>query len=98
MENVVILCDHLEYFTAIWYNLRPIGIVCGNLVDFYVLVCLDQEKSGNPGVDHKLGTRLLLFRRYKIFSFVYGSHFHNKYILSLFYLYPVHTYMYMMRC
>jgi hypothetical protein len=26
MENVVILYDHLEYFEAIWYNLRPFGI------------------------------------------------------------------------
>jgi hypothetical protein len=23
MENVVIFCDHLEYFTAIWYDLWP---------------------------------------------------------------------------
>jgi hypothetical protein len=48
MENVVIFYDHLEYFTAIWYNLWPFGIVCGNLVYFYVLICLDREKSGNP--------------------------------------------------
>jgi hypothetical protein len=46
-----ILYDHLEYFTAIWYNLWPIGIACGHLVYFYVLVCLDQEKSGNPGLN-----------------------------------------------
>jgi hypothetical protein len=38
----------LEYFTAFWYNLQPFGIVCGHLVYFSVLVCLDQEKSGNP--------------------------------------------------
>jgi hypothetical protein len=25
MENVVIFHDHLEYFTAIWYNLWPFG-------------------------------------------------------------------------
>jgi hypothetical protein len=24
--------DHLEYFTAIWYNLLPFGIFCGRLV------------------------------------------------------------------
>jgi hypothetical protein len=24
----------MEYFTAIWYNLRPFGIVCGDLVYF----------------------------------------------------------------
>jgi hypothetical protein len=49
MENVVIFFDHLEYFAAIWYNIWPFGIVCGHLVYFYVLVCLEQEKSGNPG-------------------------------------------------
>jgi hypothetical protein len=31
-------------FTAIWYNLWPFGIVCGHLVYFPILVCLDQEK------------------------------------------------------
>jgi hypothetical protein len=49
MENVVIYYDHLKYFTATWYNLWPFGIVCGQLVYFYVLVCLYREKSGNPG-------------------------------------------------
>jgi hypothetical protein len=29
-------------------NLQPFGIVCGHLVCFSVLVCLDLEKSGNP--------------------------------------------------
>jgi phosphotransferase system glucose/maltose/N-acetylglucosamine-specific IIC component len=33
-ENVVIFYDHLEYFTAIWYNLWPFGIFCGYLVFF----------------------------------------------------------------
>jgi hypothetical protein len=47
MKNVVIFYDHLEYFTDIWYNLRSFGIAFGNLVYFYVLVSLDQEKSGN---------------------------------------------------
>jgi cytosine/uracil/thiamine/allantoin permease len=46
MVNVVIFYDHLEHFTAIWYNLWPFGTVCGHLV--YFLVCLEQEKSGNP--------------------------------------------------
>jgi hypothetical protein len=27
MENVGMLYDHLEYFTAIWYNLRQFGII-----------------------------------------------------------------------
>jgi hypothetical protein len=48
MENVVIFYDHLEFVTAIWYNLWPFSKVCGHLVYFSVLVCLDQEKSGNP--------------------------------------------------
>jgi hypothetical protein len=34
LEIVVIFYDHLEYITAIWYNLRPFGIVCGHLVYF----------------------------------------------------------------
>jgi hypothetical protein len=34
MENVVIIYDHLEYFTAIWYNLWPFGIVIGHLLYF----------------------------------------------------------------
>jgi hypothetical protein len=48
MENVVRFYDHLEYFMVIWYDLWPFGIVCGHLVYFSFLVCLDQEKSGNP--------------------------------------------------
>jgi hypothetical protein len=27
MENVVIFYDHVKYFTAIWYNLLPFGVV-----------------------------------------------------------------------
>jgi hypothetical protein len=34
MENVVIFYDHLEHFTAIWYNLWPFGKVCSHLVYF----------------------------------------------------------------
>jgi hypothetical protein len=50
MANVVIYFDRLEYFTAIWYNLWPFVINCGPLAYFPTLVCLDQEKSGNPGL------------------------------------------------
>jgi hypothetical protein len=50
MENIVIFYDHFEYFLVIWYNLWPFGIVCGHMVCFPVLVCLDQEKSGNTGL------------------------------------------------
>jgi hypothetical protein len=35
IENVVTFYDHLKYFTAIWYNLQPLGIVCGHLVHFF---------------------------------------------------------------
>jgi hypothetical protein len=51
LQRNMLLCifyDHLDYFTVIWYNLWPFGIVCGLLVFFPRLVCLDQEKSGNP--------------------------------------------------
>jgi hypothetical protein len=51
MVNFVIFYDHLEYFTAIAYILQPFGLVCGPLVYFPNLECLDQEKSGNPGTD-----------------------------------------------
>jgi hypothetical protein len=52
MENVSIFYCYLQYFAAIWNNLRPYSVVCGHLVSFPpVLVCFDQEKSGNPGSD-----------------------------------------------
>jgi hypothetical protein len=35
MENVGMFYDHLEYFTAIWYNLGPFGIFCSHLVYFF---------------------------------------------------------------
>jgi hypothetical protein len=54
MENIGYIFVQWEYFTAIWYNLWPFGIVCGFLVYiFAVLVCLDQEKSGSPGTGGK---------------------------------------------
>jgi hypothetical protein len=33
---------------AIWCKFRLFGIVGGHLVYFSGLICLDQEKSGNP--------------------------------------------------
>jgi hypothetical protein len=41
---------------TIWYTLWPFDIVCGQFgivcghfgINYPVLVCLDQEKSGNP--------------------------------------------------
>jgi hypothetical protein len=50
--------EMLVYFMTIWnilwpfgIILWPFGIVCGHLVYFSIFVCLDQEKSGNPGPD-----------------------------------------------
>jgi hypothetical protein len=49
--------ENVGMFVTIWNILRPFGIICGSLVYFvviwyifHVLVCLDQEKSGNPDV------------------------------------------------
>jgi hypothetical protein len=48
----------LVYFMIIWNIFRPLGVflwpfgaVCGHFVHIFfpVLVCLDLEKSGNPG-------------------------------------------------
>jgi hypothetical protein len=50
-KTLCIFNDHWDYFTAIWYNKWPFGISNGHLVYFFrVLVCLHQEKSGNPAV------------------------------------------------
>jgi hypothetical protein len=68
MKNVSIFYDHLEYFTAIWYNLWPFGTVCGHLVYIskFWYICLDQEKSGNnvtvADVFEKVLTRFPKFR------------------------------------
>jgi hypothetical protein len=35
MVNVGILCDHLEYFMAIWYNLWPFWYSLWSLVIFF---------------------------------------------------------------
>jgi hypothetical protein len=40
----------IENMFTFYGQLQPFGIVCGNLVYFSVLVCLDLEKSGNPGL------------------------------------------------
>jgi hypothetical protein len=48
MENIGIFYVHLEYFTAIWYNLWPFGNVDAFWYIFprFGILCL--EKSGNP--------------------------------------------------
>jgi hypothetical protein len=48
MENFVIFYDNLEYFTAIWHNVRQFGIVCGRLVYFSQFGMLGQRKIWQP--------------------------------------------------
>jgi hypothetical protein len=48
-ENAGKFYGHWEYFTAIWYNLRPLGNVVVNWYTFPRFGTLCQEKSGNPG-------------------------------------------------
>jgi hypothetical protein len=48
MENIVIFIDRLEYFTAIWYNLWPLLIVCGDWVFFYVFGMFGPRKIWQP--------------------------------------------------
>jgi hypothetical protein len=50
-----IIYDHSVY-VIYWYSLWSFGIF------FLVLVCLDQEKSGNPG--QKLSTGMLIMTRH----------------------------------
>jgi hypothetical protein len=56
MVNVGILYDHLEYFTAIWYDLWPFGIVCGHLLHyiFSQFGMFGPKKSGNPAREHEM--------------------------------------------
>jgi hypothetical protein len=42
MVNVGMFYDHLELFVDIWDSLGPLGIICGHLLYFSNLVCLDQ--------------------------------------------------------
>jgi hypothetical protein len=48
MENVVIFYDYLDYFTAIWYNFWPFGIVCGHLVYFLRFGMFGPRKIWQP--------------------------------------------------
>jgi hypothetical protein len=45
MKNVCIFYDHLEFFTAIWYNLWPFGTVGGHLVFFSNFCMFGTRKS-----------------------------------------------------
>jgi hypothetical protein len=49
MENAVIFYDHMEYFTAIWYNFGLlVYIVCGHLVYFLCLGMFGPRKIWQP--------------------------------------------------
>jgi hypothetical protein len=48
MVNVGMFYDHLEYFMAIWYNLWPLGIVCGHLLYFPRLGMFGPRKIWQP--------------------------------------------------
>jgi hypothetical protein len=48
MEKNSIFYDHLEYFTAILYNLWPFGIVCGHLVYFSRFGMFGQRQIWQP--------------------------------------------------
>jgi hypothetical protein len=71
MENVGVYYDHVEYFTAIWYNLWPFVKNCGHLVFFPTLLCLDREKSGNPAADRCFHLNVhSMLKKHFIFIFV----------------------------
>jgi hypothetical protein len=48
MENVGIFYDHFEYFTPIWYNSWPLGIVGGHLVYFSLFGMFGPRKIWQP--------------------------------------------------
>jgi hypothetical protein len=55
MENAGMFYIHLEYFTVIWYILRPFGYVVVIWYIFPRFGILCQEKSGNPAADARQG-------------------------------------------
>jgi hypothetical protein len=67
MKNVCIFYDHLEYFTAILYNLWPFGTVSGHLVYFSNFCMFGPRKiwqpwtegSENPLLNVQLTNRIL---------------------------------------
>jgi hypothetical protein len=56
LKDVGMFYGYLVYFTSIWYNLWPFGIICGHLVYFSRFGVFGPRKSGNP-VD-EVSTRL----------------------------------------
>jgi hypothetical protein len=56
-KNVRILYDHLEYFTAIRYNLLPFGIVYGHLVYFSRFGMFGARKIWQPWIGEEIWIR-----------------------------------------
>jgi hypothetical protein len=55
IENVVTFYDHLEYFTALWYNLQPLGIASGHLVYFFCFGMFGPRKIWQPCIGGGVG-------------------------------------------
>jgi hypothetical protein len=62
-----IFYNHLEYFTASCHNLGPFVLVCYHLVHFPRLVCLDLEKSCNPGSNVNINIQITDRQNVKIY-------------------------------
>jgi hypothetical protein len=73
MEKVGMFYDHLEYFTAIWYNLWPFGKVCGHLVYFFQFGMFGPRKIWQPCpyVDHGI---FILLKNYPLYHGGIRSH------------------------
>jgi hypothetical protein len=50
MKKFVVFIKHLEYFTAIRYNLWPFGIVCGHLGYFSRFGMFGPKNIWQPGL------------------------------------------------
>jgi hypothetical protein len=53
MVNIGKFYDHLLYFMAFWYNLCPLGIVCGHLLYFSRLGMFGPRKIWQPWLTPK---------------------------------------------
>jgi hypothetical protein len=48
IENVDILCGHLENFATMWFVLWPLCTFCGHFVNLLTILVFCAKKSGNP--------------------------------------------------
>jgi hypothetical protein len=60
---VCIFYDHLEYFTAIWYNLWLFGMVCGDLEYFSHFGMLGPRKIWQPCKEKQPKTKSMVSGR-----------------------------------